>query len=93
MRNYIGTAFLILLGFLTVMPVGGQNVFIYSPGEKTGLHIACKASHPIGETTANGFVDLGQLCSSDYGPWGQEKRMINPFVLRASDGTWRAVWW
>ncbi|MBP5277964.1 MAG: alpha-N-arabinofuranosidase [Prevotella sp.] len=35
---------------------------------------------------------MGQLLSSDYGPWGQEKRMVSPFITRASDGTWRAVW-
>ena len=62
-----------------------QDVFIYSPNERAGLHAAIK--------DANGqWSDLGQLCASDYSQWGSEKRMYSPYVLRASDGTWRAVW-
>lgn len=62
-----------------------QSVFIYSPNERAGLHAAIK--------DANGqWSDLGQLCASDYSQWGAEKRMYSPYVLRASDGTWRAVW-
>ena len=62
-----------------------QSVFIYSPNERAGLHAAIK--------DANGqWSDLGQLCASDYSQWGSEKRMYSPYVLRASDGTWRAVW-
>lgn len=35
--------------------------------------------------------EIGKLFDSDYGPWGVEKRMYNPFILHAKDGTWRAV--
>ena len=59
------------------------QVFIYSPNERAGLHVAVQE--------AAGWQDLGQLCSSDYGTWGAEKRMYHPSVARAKDGTWRLV--
>ena len=60
------------------------QIFIYSPGEKDGLHVAYLSDD---ET----WHDVGQLCGSDYAQWGSEKRMYNPFVLHANDGTWRLV--
>ena len=59
------------------------KVFIYSPGQGDGLHIAVNE--------ADTWRDAGQLCSSDYGTWGVEKRMFHPSVCRANDGTWRLV--
>ena len=60
-----------------------RSVFIYSPGETRGLHIAVQENDV--------WRDAGQLCSSDYGTWGAEKRMYHPSVARAKDGTWRLV--
>ena len=60
-----------------------KQVFIYSPGEREGLHIA--------QETADGWQEIGQLCTSDYGTWGVEKRMYHPSVARAADGSWRLV--
>lgn len=61
------------------------QIFIYSPGERSGLHLAY--------LTDNGrWTDVGQLCASDYAQWGAEKRMYNPYVVHANDGSWRAVW-
>ena len=60
-----------------------KKVFIYSPNERGGLHIAQYAD--------DGWREIGQLCSSDYGQWGAEKKMIHPSVARATDGTWRLV--
>ena len=60
-----------------------KQVFIYSPSERAGLHIA--------QQTETGWKELGQLCSSDYGTWGAEKRMYHPSVARANDGSWRLV--
>lgn len=58
------------------------QVFLYSPGEKDGLHLAYLID--------NGqWQSLGQLCGSDYSQWGSEKRMYSPFVAKANDGTWR----
>ncbi len=61
------------------------QIFIYSPGPTQGLHLAYL-------TDDERWVDVGQLCSSDYGPWGAEKKMYRPFVMKANDGTWRALW-
>jgi alpha-L-arabinofuranosidase len=69
-----------------VMAVCGQEtkrVFIFSPSEKEGLKIA--------QLTSSGWETIGQLCASDYGTWGAEKRMYHPSVARAKDGTWRLV--
>ena len=61
------------------------QIFVYSPAPTQGLHLAYL-------TDDERWVDVGQLCSSDYGPWGAEKKMYNPFVMKANDGTWRALW-
>lgn len=60
------------------------NIFVYSPGEKDGLHVAYL-------TDKEQWQDIGQLCGSDYGPWGGEKKMYNPYVCHAADGTWRLL--
>ena len=59
------------------------TVFIYSPGQSAGLHLAVGGE--------GSWRDVGQLCGSDYGTWGAEKRMHHPSVCRAADGTWRLV--
>ena len=60
-----------------------DTLFIYSPNERQGLHAAVLEE--------DGWHHLGQLCSSDYGAWGVEKRMYHPSLCRAKDGTWRLV--
>ena len=62
---------------------GQQKIFIYSPGQGDGLHIAVQ--------DGDSWRESGRLCSSDYGTWGAEKRMFHPSVCRAKDGTWRLV--
>jgi len=59
-------------------------VMLYAPDERSGLHIAYFGN---GQWNA-----MGQLCASDYGTWGAEKKMYAPSVARTDDGTWRAVW-
>ena len=71
------------LASVHLMAQGPTNVFLYSPDERSGLHIASQDSI--------GWHHLGQLCGSDYGTWGAEKRMYHPSVCRAADGTWRLV--
>lgn len=61
------------------------QIFVYSPAPDKGLHLAYL-------TDDERWVDVGQLCASDYGPWGSGKKMYRPFVTKASDGTWRALW-
>ena len=60
-----------------------KQVFIYSPNERAGLHIA--------QQTDGGWREIGQLCASDYGTWGVEKQMHHPSLTRANDGSWRLV--
>lgn len=60
------------------------QIFVYSPGEREGLHVAYL-------TDDERWQDVGQLCGSDYAQWSAEKRMYHPYVLHASDGTWRLV--
>ena len=61
------------------------QVFLYSPDPTQGLHLAYL-------TDNEKWIDVGQLCASDYGPWGSGKKMYSPSVVQANDGTWRALW-
>ena len=61
------------------------QIFVYSPAANQGLHLAYL-------TDDDRWVNVGQLCASDFGPWGSEKKMYRPFVMKANDGTWRALW-
>ena len=60
-----------------------DTIFIYSPDQRAGLHLAVLEQ--------GRWQHVGQLCSSDYGPWGAEKRMHEPSLCRAQDGSWRLV--
>ena len=62
-----------------------REIFIYSPDPTQGLHAAYMNFDGLWE-------EIGQLCASDYGQWGKDKRMYAPNVVHAADGTWRAVW-
>src|SRR5690606_36880463 len=66
-------------------------IFAYGTAENNhhnGLHIAWSLDkqtwHPIGPE--HSFV------KSDYGPWGSQKKMFDPFLFRAPDGVWHGVW-
>ena len=60
------------------------QLFLYSPGPTKGLHVAYFTDH-------DQWQDMGQLCGSDYGAWGSEKKMYSPYVIQAQDGTWRLL--
>lgn len=60
------------------------QIFLYSPGERDGLHVAYFTDNAM-------WHDIGQLCGSDYAQWGAEKRMYSPYVAHANDGTWRLI--
>lgn len=61
------------------------QLFLYSPDSRQGLHAAY-----MGEDEC--WHEIGKLLDSDYGPWGSDKKMFHPFVTKANDGTWRALW-
>ena len=60
-------------------------IFTYSPDLHNGLHLAI---------SDNGidWREMGVLLTCDYGQWGAEKRMINPYLYRESEQSWMAVW-
>lgn len=60
------------------------QIFVYAPSETNGLHVAYLRDD---ET----WHDIGRLCGSDYGSRGTAKRMCNPYVVHANDGTWRLL--
>jgi alpha-L-arabinofuranosidase len=60
-----------------------HRVFIYSPTDQNSLQLAVEQQGT--------WQHVGQLCSSDYGTWGVEKKMQYASVTRAIDGTWRLV--
>ncbi len=87
-----GDAQIISLNHFSFKPaytVAGRDttvqIFLYSPGEHSGLHLAY-----LGDDQH--WHEVSKLLDCDYGQWGVEKRMYHPFVAQASDGTWRALW-
>ena len=87
-----GDAQIISLNHFSFKPaytVAGRDttvqIFLYSPGEHSGLHLAYLGDHQH-------WHEVSKLLDCDYGQWGAEKRMYHPFVAQASDGTWRALW-
>ena len=80
LRSFLFPLFLSLSASVVAQ---SQSIFIYSPAPTDGLYVA--------ERSHDTWQDLGQLCSSDYGAWGAEKKMHHPSICRAKDGTWRLV--
>ena len=48
-----------------------REIFIYAPNDRAGLHAAYLDFE-------GKWLEIGQLCASDYGTWGAEKRMFHP---------------
>lgn len=66
-------------------------LFAYSSGKNNhhnGLHFAWsmdkKKWHSIGPESS--------FLRSDYGQWGTQKKMIDPFLFLSPTGTWHCVW-
>ena len=77
--------------FLFANEPDSAYIFVYGTAKNNhhnGLHIAWSLDkhtwHPVGPE--HSFV------KSDYGPWGAEKKMFDPFLFRAPDGIWHCVW-
>ena len=79
------TTLLSLMAFSALLSVAQRQLFFYCPNERQGFHVA------VIDSDDGAWHEVGKLFDSDYGPWGVEKRMYNPYILRAKDGTWRAV--
>lgn len=61
------------------------EIFLYSPAPMEGFHLAYF-------TDDDRWVDAGMLCASQGENPDKKKLMLNPFVTKANDGTWRALW-
>ncbi|WP_114783354.1 alpha-L-arabinofuranosidase C-terminal domain-containing protein [Botryobacter ruber] len=55
---------------------------------KNGLHFAWSRDRQKWHSIGNefGFV------KSDYGNWGNQKRMVTPYLVKGADGAWQCVW-
>jgi len=82
-----------VLGAVTRMTNEPDSVYLFSyattkNSNTNGLHFAWS-------TDQQNWTSIGpemRFLFCDYGRWGVEKRMINPFLFRASDGMWHCVW-
>lgn len=84
-------AFLYIAGEAKATEPDSVYLFSYSTpknNNKNGLHFAW--SHN-GETWHEIGNEFGFL-KSDYGRWGTEKRMIDPYLIEGGDGLWHCVW-
>ncbi|SFU56168.1 Carbohydrate binding domain-containing protein [Pustulibacterium marinum] len=86
-----------LLALLFAIPVktlanpGKAYLFAYTKNEnrsRNGLHFAWSTDkvnwHKIGPE--HGFL------FSDYGRWGSQKRLVQPFLFQDTNGLWHAIW-
>lgn len=53
-----------------------------------GLHFAWSRDRVNWLTIGNEYAYV----RSDYGRWGSEKRMLNPYLVQGPDGAWQCVW-
>ncbi len=60
-----------------------DSLFVYSPGERDGAHVAIVSNGTL--------TEVGQIFSSDYSQWGSQKRMHNLFVAALPTGGYAAV--
>lgn len=95
MRNFFLPVFITALLF--VLPTekslyanepDSAYLFAYGDENGSGLYFAWSIDgqrwHPIGHRHT--------FLKSDYGRWGSQKRMHNPFLFHAPDGQWHCVW-
>lgn len=55
---------------------------------RDGLHFAWSSDGNDWHAIGNGSA----LVKSDYGRWGSEKRMLEPFLFQDENGLWQCVW-
>jgi hypothetical protein len=64
-----------------------DSVYLFSYGTN-GLRFAWSADQKNWQSVANGYVFL----KSDYGAWGSEKKMYDPYLIQGKNGRWEMVW-
>ena len=63
---------------MTIATIAQRQLFFYCPDARQGFHVAAVNDDD------GAWHEVGKLFDSDYGPWGEEKRMYNPYILRCS---------
>lgn len=69
-----------------------DSVYLFSyattkNNNKNGLHFAWSRNRKEWNSIGNEYSYL----KSDYGRWGSQKKMFNPFLLQGPNGTWQCV--
>ncbi len=80
-------------GISTQLPNEPDSVYLFAYSTEknantNGLHFAWS-------TDQKSWTSIGpemRFLFCDYGRWGTEKKMINPFLFHTSDGVWHCVW-
>lgn len=85
------TAFLFFLptkGSLYANEPDSAYIFAYGEEQGSGLYFAWSIDqdqwYPIGHHHP--------FLKSDYGRWGSQKKIYNPFLMQAPDGQWHCTW-
>lgn len=78
-----------LFASIAINNPGNIYLFAYSSNDgKSGLNLAWSEDkvnwHEIGTNTS--------FLNSDYGSWGSQKRMYNPYLIQDKLGTWHCIW-
>lgn len=69
---------------LAASNLSAAKLFLYSPGETQGFHVA--------EQIADGsYRHIGQIFASDYSQWGSQKKMYAPTIVKLDEGGYAAV--
>jgi alpha-L-arabinofuranosidase len=90
-----------LCALFAILSIGQQPLYANEPDStylfayagrndagRSGLRFAWSADGEKWFPIGNGHA----FVRSDYGRWGSEKRMLNPYLYRAAGGLWHAVW-
>ena len=64
-----------------------DSVYLFSYGVN-GLRFAWSQDRQNWTRIGNDYTFL----KSDYGAWGSEKKMLDPYLIRGKDGQWQLVW-
>lgn len=82
--------FLLVSNFFLLKANEPDSAYLFAYGNENGdgLFFAWSIDH-------DNWYDIGHNASflkSDYGRWGSQKRMYDPFLLQAYDGKWHCTW-
>jgi len=81
---------ILLFNILLLRANEPDSAYIFAYGDENGggLYFAWSIDRDHWHTIG----DKHPFLKSDYGRWGSQKRMYDPFLFRAPDGQWHAVW-